>query len=443
MLAAMGSSIGLGNIWKFPYELGLHGGGTFLVVYLPCLLIVALPLMMAEILIGRYGASNPVHGILRIVRRERLSSLWQSIGWLSIFTGFVVFSFYSVVASWILFYVMQSATGSFVNVPAEIVQHSFSALQRNSDQLLIWYTVFILMVVLVLTRGLRQGLERALLVLMPCFIALLVWLCFFAVEVGNFAQAKTFMLTVDFSAINAELVVSAITQALFSLSIGIGAMIMYGAYLGESGPLAGSVAVVMVFDTLVALTMGLLIFSIVFAFGLRADAGTGLIFETLPVAFSQMAENSVLWSTLFFSLLAVAAVTSGFALLEPVIAWMVRRFNFSRRLAAWLVGVLAWFAGLPSLFSFSDLSYNFYYFGNEYGNGTFDLLNIAATHVLMPLVALLVSIFAAWRISSDQSRAVLSLKFDAAHRLWLWATKVAVPLCLVAVLLIVLIYPGD
>lgn len=438
----MSTSIGLGNIWKFPYELGLHGGGTFLLVYLPCVVLVGLPVVMAEILIGRYGASNPVHGILRIARREKLSSLWQSIGWLSILAGFIVFSFYSVVASWILFYIMQSATGSFVGVPAEIVQHSFSALLQNTDQMMIWYTVFVLLVVLVLTRGIRQGLERAVIVLMPLFVAILIWLCFFAANVGNFEYAKAFLFNVDTASINAELIVSALTQALFSLSIGIGALLMYGAYLGEGRPLAGSAFVVMLFDTAVALAMSLLIFSIVFAFELHPGAGTGLIFETLPVAFSQMSENSVLWSSLFFSLLGIAALTSAFALLEPAIAWMVRKFEVTRRFAAWLVGGLAWVVGLPSLFSFNHARYSFYYFGKEYSHGTFDLLIIITTHLLMPLTALLIAVFAAWRVSRRQSHAVLDIQSKMGYRLWRWSTKTIAPLSLIVVLLIVLLYPG-
>ena len=442
LLAATSTSIGLGNIWKFPYELGLHGGGTFLLVYLPCVVIVGLPLMMAEIMIGRYGASNPVHAVLRITRRERLSSLWQSIGWLSILVGFLVFSFYSVVASWILFYVMQSATGSFVDVPAEIVQNSFGALLRNTDQLLIWYTAFVMMVVSILTRGIRQGLERALLILMPLFVLMLLWLCFIAAEIGDFESAKAFMLSVNVAAIDAELVVSALTQVLFSLSIGIGAMLMYGAYLGEGRPLAGSAFMVMLFDTLVALAMGLLIFSIVFAFELRPDAGTGLIFETLPVAFSQINENSVLWSTLFFALLGVAALTSGFALLEPAIAWMVRKFDVSRRFSAWFVGGLAWLAGLPSLLAFSELEFGFYYFGKEYNHGTFDLLNIFTTHLLMPLCAFLIVVFAAWRISEAQIRKALAIRFQPGYTAWLLISRYVAPSALFMILMIVLLYPG-
>jgi len=442
LFAAVGSAVGLGNLWKFPYELGAHGGGTFLLIYIPCVFLVALPVMMSEILIGRYGGSNPVHSVRRIARRERLTSIWQIMGWLGLIAGFLVFSFYSVVAGWILFYIMQSVTGSFVDVPAEIVQQSFGALLRDTDQQIIWHTIFILMVVGVLSRGLRKGLELALKILMPSFLILLVWLCVFASQVGDFDQALQFMLTFDLAAIDAELFVSALTQALFTLSIGLGTLMMWGAYLGERRPIATAAGVVMVFDTAIALVMGLLIFSIVFAYGMNPDTGTGLIFETLPVAFSQMPSNSVLWSTLFFTLLGVTALTSGFALLEPSIVWMCRQFGVSRYFAAWFVGSLAWLLGFLSIYSFSDLQFSFYYFGEERFNGFFDILNIFTTHVLMPLSALLVTIFAGWRISSKDSQRAMAIPLQFVYTIWLHTSKYLAPLVILAVLIIVLLYPA-
>ena len=443
LLAAIGSSIGLGNVWKFPYEMGAHGGGTFLLVYIPCVLLVALPVMMSELLIGRYGASNPVHGIRRIVNRERLSRLWPIMGWLGMLAGFLVFTYYSVVASWILFYIMQSATGSFVDVPAEIVQHSFSALLRNTDQLLIWHTVFVLLVVMVLSRGLQSGIERALRWLLPAFIGLVAWLCVFASQVGDFDRALEFVFSVDLAAIDAELIVSALTQALFSLSVGLGALLIYGAYLDDKRPIATAAVVVMVFDTAIALIMGLMIFSIVFAFGMQPDSGPGLIFETLPVAFSQMSSHSVLWGTLFFVLLAVAALTSAFSLLEPSIAWVVEQFELPRRLAAWIVGVTAWVGGVFSIYSFNDLQFSFYYFGEQRFNGTFDLLNIITTHVLMPLTALLATLFAGWTISRRQSHKSLAIPVEFVYRVWRFSSKVFAPLILALVLGMVLLFQGS
>ena len=441
MLAAAGSSIGLGNIWKFPYETGLHHGGTFLLVYIPCALLVAFPLMIAEVVLGKYGRSNPIQGIREIAKQERLSSLWQTIGWLGLLTSFLIFTFYSVVASWILFFLMQSLSGAFVGMPAEIVQHSFGALLRNSDQMLLWHSVFVLLVVVVLRQGLHRGLERAIRVLMLGFIALLVWLCIFASQVGDFDKALTFLTTIDLDLIDAELIVSALTQALFSLTVGLGALLMFGAYWREGLSIVSATAMVTIFDTLIALLMAVMIFSIVFAFGMAPDSGPGLIFETLPVAFSQMANNSIAWSSLFFLLLLITSMISALALLEPIVAWMTNAFAISRRLAAWLIGSLAWLGGLASLYSFNDLKFSFFYFGEEKYYGVFDSLNILTIHVLLPLIGLLLALFVGWRIRIEQTQIVLSVWFRPIYSLWLFCTRWLVPLILTAVLILVMFYP--
>jgi len=442
IFAAVGSSIGLGNIWKFPYEMGEHGGGTFLLIYIPSVLLVAFPLMMAELMIGRRGRSNPIHSIDLIAKQDKISPLWQSIGWLGILTGFLIFSYFSVVSSWILFYIMKSLSGSFVDIPAEVVQNSFGALLHNSDQMLIWHTVFVLMIILVLARGWQQGLNRALRWLTPCFIALLVWLCVYASQVGDYQSALEFMTTVNLGAINAELIVSAVSQALFSMGIGMGVMIMYGAYLRKGRSIVTAATVVMIFDTGIALLMGVLIFSIVFAFGMQPDAGFGLIFQTLPVAFSQITSYSVLWSALFFSLVLIAALMSALTLLEPVVVWIEDQFGASRRLASWLVGALAWGAGWLSVYSFSDYSFNFYYFSVEKEYGFFDLFNILTTHVLLPTTALLIAIFSAWRLISSKSQKELAWRFVWRYKLWRFCTRYVTPFIIVAVLFIVLFLPG-
>ncbi len=441
-MAAIGSSIGLGNIWKFPYELGEHGGGTFLLVYIPCVILVAFPLVLAELMIGRMGRGSPVQAIERITQKQNLSNLWTVIGWLGVLTSFLIFSYYSVVGSWILFYIMQSLFGAFVDMPAEIVQNSYGALLQNTEQLLLWHGVFVLMVVVVLTRDVRRGLERAVRLLMPAFIGFLIWLCFYSSEVGDFEKAYDFIFSYDLSLINVELVVSALSQALFSLSIGIGILIMFGSYLQVNRPLFIGAGVIMVFDTSIALVMGLLIFSIVFAFGLQADSGPGLIFETLPVAFSQITTGSALLSASFFILLLATALTSGFALLEPCISWLVGRFSIQRRYAAWLVGVLAWLFGLVSVFSFSDLSFSFYYFDQERVDGMFDVLNIITTHVLMPLTALLISLFTGWSLSKGDTQEALDVRWSIAYKLWRISIKYIAPTILFVVLVLVLFYPA-
>ncbi len=442
LIAAIGSSIGLGNVWKFPYEAGMHAGGTFLLIYLPSVVLIALPLMVSELMIGRIGGSHPVKTMRTIVDRLRLSSLWPAIGWLGMVTSLTVFSFYSVVAGWTLYYVMQSASGAFQDMPAEVVQRSFQALLSDTDQLMIWHSVFVLAVVAVLSWDIRKGLELLMRILMPMFIVAVGWLFYFAADVGNMPAAMEFMFTVRWEFLNFELIVSAITQALFSMSIGMGVLMMYGAYLSDHRPLIGAAVIITVFDTAIALVMSVLIFSIVFAFGMRPDSGAGLIFETLPVAFAQMQENSVIASTLFFGLMFAAALFSGFALLEPAIAWLVERYEMNRRSAAWLVGLIVWAMGLLSVFSYSNLNFAFYYFGIERTGGYFDFFNILAMHVLMPLTALLVALFAGWRITRSISLESLQVSPGLAFVIWRGLTRYIAPTLLTIALLVVLFVPA-
>lgn len=441
LLAAAGSSVGLGNVWRFPSELGEHGG-TYLYVYIACVLLVAFPLMIAELMIGRLGQADPVKSMVNIAQEERRAKLWQSIGWLGIVSSILIFSFYSVVAGWILFYIMQSLSGAFVNMPAEIVQHSFGALLRNTNQQMLWHSVFVLMVVMVLTQEFRNGLERAVRFLMPLFIAFLVWLSVYVIQFGDYQQSIKFMFHFDAKSMSPELFVSALSQSLFSLSVGIGILIMYGSYLGESRPLFIGAGAIMVFDIGIALLISVIIFSITFAFGMSPNSGAGLIFETLPVAFAQLSENGIWWSSGFFIFLFIAALTSGFALLEPSIAMLANRTRLNRRVAAWFVGAITWVIGWLSIYSFSSNAFNFYYYDKERVHGFFDVLNIVSIHVLLPFTGLLICIFAGWRMSRSTARASMSIKPKIAYGIWLFCIRYVAPFILVLALGFVLFLPA-
>ena len=440
LMAAIGSSIGLGNVWKFPYELGIHGG-TFLYVYLLCVLVLAFPLMVSELMLGRLGRANPVKGIANIAKQERLSSTWQLIGWLGVLGSFLIFSYYSAVASWVLFYAMKSLSAAFTAVPAEIVQHQFGALLRNTDQMILWHTVFILLVVLVLAQEVRSGLEKAVRWLMPAFALLLFIVALYSRKLGDYDAALEFMFHFDWRDINGELLLSAFTQSLFSLSIGIGVLMMYGSYLEGRQSIIFGAAVVMAFDTGAALLIGAIIFSIVFAYGLAPDSGFGLIFQTLPVAFSQMTENSVLVSSLFFFLVLFAALSSGFALLEPSISLMTSRFNIKRRTAAWFIGALAWMMGGVSIYSFSEYQFGFYYFGSEREYGFFDLFNIISVHLILPFTALLIGLIAAWRISQSSAREALNQPHKLVFSIWRFCNRILVPTAILIVVYAVIFLP--
>ncbi len=393
-------------------------------------------------MIGRMGRGNSVSSIAVIVDKLRYSSLWQSIGWLGVLTSFLIFSFYSVVASWIMFYTMQSLSGAFADAPAEIVRHSFGALLRNSDQMLLWHSVFVLMVVSVLSQPVRVGLERAVRLLMPLFAVFVFWLYYHVAKVGDIDAASRFMFTFSWSDIDAALVIAAFTQALFSLSIGIGILILYGSYLSEDRPLLLGAGLLAVFDTLIALAMGVFIFAIVFQFDLQPDVGPSLIFETLPVAFSQMTQVNSWAASTFFILLLIAALTSGFALLEPAIAMLVDKTAWSRRLAAWVVGMVAWGLGLLSVFSFQGRQFGFFYFGKEYVNGYFDLFNILTTDLLLPLSALLITLFAAYVLPRKLTFEKGNLRPVIAYKLWRFCSRTVAPLIIGAVLILVLVLPA-
>lgn len=441
LLAAAGSSVGLGNVWRFPSELGVHGG-TYLYVYIACVLLVAFPLMIAELMIGRIGRADPVKSLSNIASEEQRSQLWQSIAWIGIITSLLIFSFYSVVAGWILYYIMQSLSGAFVNVPAEIVQHSFGALIRNTNQQLLWHSVFVLFVVMVLTQEFRNGLERAVRFLMPLFVGFLVWLLIYVIQFGDYQKSLSFMFHFDLTLITPELFVNALSQALFSLSIGIGILIMYGSYLNQARPLFFGAGVIMVFDIGTALLMSVIIFSITFAFGISPDSGSGLIFETLPVAFAQMSEYGIWWSSAFFIFLFIAALTSGFALLEPSIAMLSNRTRFNRRGAAWLVGLIVWGAGCLCIYAFNNEQFTFYYYNQERVHGLFDVLNILGVHVLLPFTGLLICIFAGWRMSKATARESLSISPKLAYTVWLLCIRFVAPFIITVALLMVLFIPS-
>lgn len=441
LLAAAGSSVGLGNVWRFPSELGTYGG-TYLYVYIACVLLVAFPLMVAELMVGRLGQADPVKSIKNIAESEKRALLWQSAGWLGLLASIMIFSFYSVVAGWILFYIMQSLSGAFLNMPAEIVQNSYGALIRNTNQQLLWHSVFVLLVVMVLTQEFRKGLERAVRMLTPLFVAFLIWVLVYVIQFGDTEQSIAFMFDFDFSLITPELFVSALSQSLFSLSVGIGILIMYGSYLSSSRPLLLGAGVIMVFDIGIALLMSVIIFSVVFAFNIDPDTGTGLIFETFPVAFAQVSKYGVWWSATFFLFLFIAAITSGFALLEPAIAMLSNRTKLSRRASSWLIGLIAWSIGYLTIMSFNESSFSFYYYDNERVHGVFDALNLVSIHVLLPFISLLICIFTGWRMSQTTTAAALSKKPGLKYFIWLFCIRYIAPFIISLALIMVLFIPA-
>jgi NSS family neurotransmitter:Na+ symporter len=433
-LAATGSAVGLGNIWKFPYIVGEHGGGAFVLVYLAFIALITVPIMMAEILIGRRGRQSPVNSLQILGREENAGSHWGMVGFIGIAAGVIIISFYSVIGGWALAYVVRMASGVFSGVTADGSKSIFQDLISDPERLLAWHTIFMVMTTLVVARGVRSGLEQAVKVMMPALFFLLLLLTAYVLTIGGYEKSFRFLFHLDFSALNRGGILAAMGHAFFTLSLGVGAIMMYGSYLPSGISIAKAALVVALMDTLVALLAGLAIFSIVFANGLQVGAGPGLIFQTLPIAFGQM-PGGLFFGTLFFVLLVLAAWTSAISLVEPAVAWLVENHSLLRVRAAVVVGGVAWLLGIATIMSFSDWAFRFRFAGEYRNNGVFDLLDILTSGILLPLGGFAIALFAGWAMSRKSVQEELGGRGGVPFWLWYLAIRYLVPLALSLVFL--------
>ena len=397
IMAVTGSAVGLGNIWKFPYMAGANGGGAFVLVYLVCVFAIGLPVMMSEILIGRRGRRNPVATMELLGQEEGHSGKWRALGVLGVLAGILILSYYSVIAGWTLAYSLKSVAGEFVGASADVVGQIFSDFTGNWTEVALAHTVFMVLTTLVIARGVERGLEQAVQVMVPALLVLMLVLIFYAMTSGAFGQAVEFMFTPDFAALGWGGALAAMGQAFFSLSIGMGAVMAYGAYLPEETSITGSATTVVVADSAIAILAGLIVFPIVFANGLDPAEGPGLVFHTLPVAFGEMSFG-VIVGTLFFVLLVFAAWTSALGLMEPGVAWLMERFGYSRIRAATTIGLLIWILGFGSVLSFSELSDVTFLFGT-----IFDNVDYITSNIMLPLSGTFIAIFAGWVMCRNSS----------------------------------------
>jgi NSS family neurotransmitter:Na+ symporter len=390
VLAVTGSAVGLGNIWKFPYIAGQNGGGAFVLVYLACVVLIGMPVMMSEILIGRRGRRNPVATMKLLGKEEGSSGKWGWVGGMGVVAGILILSYYSVIAGWTLAYVVKSATGVFAGATAAAVGAEFGSFVGDWRQVGLTHTIFMALSIFVVARGVERGLEQAVRFMVPALLILMLVLLAYSMNSGYFGQGVAFMFTPDFSKLTWGSVLAALGQAFFTLSIGMGAVMAYGAYLPEETSITGASAAVVTADTAIAILAGLAIFPLVFANGLTPADGPGLVFNTLPLAFGQMA-GGVFFSTIFFVLLAFAAWTSAIGLMEPAVAWIVEHFNRTRAQATVMIGLLIWLLGFGSVLSFNELAEVKFLAGT-----IFDNVDYLTSNIMLPLGGLLITIFAGW-----------------------------------------------
>lgn len=421
VLAATGSAVGLGNIWRFPYVTGENGGGAFVLIYFACVLLVGLPIMIAEILLGRRGRRSPINAMRVLAEDERRHPGWRYLGWMGVLAGFLILSFYSVVAGWSLAYVWYLATGAFEGATVGVSQGVFDALTGSASRLLLWHSVFMALTMFVVARGVRSGLEQAVRYLMPALFVLLVVMVGYAVTSGDFAGALRYLFEPDFSEVTGASVLTALGQAFFSLSLGMGAIMIYGSYLPAESSIPSTGFIIALADTGVAILAGLAIFPIVFGYGLEPGQGPGLVFITLTIAFGHMPFGQ-LFGALFFVLLSVAAWTSAISLLEPVVAWLVESAGLSRLTGCIAAGSAAWLLGLGSL-----LSFNVWSDFTPGGRTFFDWAEFVSTTVLLPLGGMLIAIFAGWRMARTSTMDELATGDSLVYRAWLLLVRFVAP----------------
>ena len=432
ILAATGSAVGLGNIWKFPYITGENGGGTFVLVYLLCIVLIGVPIMIAEIMLGRRGRQSPINTMKTLAEEESRNKHWAWLGWMGMIAGFLILSYYSVIAGWAMSYVFRTGSGMFVGANADVVNSIFGDLVADPEKLLAWHTIFIVMSTIVVARGVRNGLETAVRYLMPSLFVLLLMIVTYAMTTGYFMEGVRFMFTPG--EITQEGVLTAMGHAFFTLSLGLGAIMAYGSYLPKDISIVQTAMFIAAADTVVALLAGLAIFPIVFANGLEPGAGPGLIFKTLPIAFGQM-EAGTLVGTSFFILLSFAAWTSAISLIEPAVAWLVENKGINRLYAAIWVGIATWVLGLGTVFSFniwSDKTWSIPYLFKDFN--FFDTLDYLTSNIMLPLGGLFIAIFSVWCLRSEASRDELNTD-ERIYKIWQFLLRFVTPVAVIIVFL--------
>ncbi len=420
LMASVGFAVGLGNIWRFPYVTGENGGAAFVVVYLACAFIIGVPILMAELMIGRRGQASPPEAMANVATESGRSPQWKWVGGMTLLAAFTIEIVYSVVVGWVLWDLYKAIMTGFVGVDAAVADDAFTNVLNDNWGMVLWTLVGLGITGLIIFSGVKNGIERAVSIMMPLMFLLLVGLACYNYFAGGFDAALKWLFTPDFSKIGPQTVLAAIGQAFFSIGVAMGGMMIYGAYLPREISIAQSVLIVVVADTVVAVLAGLVVFPAVFNFGLDPGAGAGLIFKTLPVAFAQM-PGGYLFSVLFFIMLTVAGITSMVGLIESVNAWIEERFGISRHASAVLV------VGAVALFSvLSVLSYNVLGSYTVGGKNFNDAMDYFSNQILLPLGGLLIAVCAGWAVTRDNSRDELSLG-NAGYTVWRFLIRFVVP----------------
>lgn len=434
VLAAAGSAVGLGNIWKFPYIAGENGGGAFVLIYLVCVAFVGAPIMISEVMLGRKGRASPINTMGTLAKQASASGRWGFVGWMGVLAGVLILSYYAVIAGWALNYVWLTASGTFDAASAQVATSTFDQLQQDPLQMVAWHSLFIFITIWIVARGVSRGLETAIRWFMPLLFVLLLVLLGYSASSGGFAQGWAFMFDFNWDVVGPETWLIAMGQAFFTLSLGMGTMMAYGAYVPDDSQIGSTVLTIVVLDTFVAVAAGLAIFPLVFVNGLEVGQGPGLMFVTLPLAFGQLPMGA-LFGTVFFVLVSFAAITSAISLTEPAIAYLVEEYNAKRSRVAVSLGVFCWLLGLGTVFSFNIWADVKPLFGLNF----FEIVDQLSQNIMLPLGGLLIALFAVWVLPQNIVREQLQVRSDRIMLVWRVVGGVIAPLGVAAVFIYTLL----
>jgi NSS family neurotransmitter:Na+ symporter len=399
ILATIGSAVGIGSIWKFPYEVGSNGGSAFVLFYVAGLAFIVVPLMFAEFAIGRRGRGDPVTSIAAVAAASGAGRRWAWAGVLGVTTGFMILSFYSVIGGWTLGYATQTALHGLAGTEPQPVRARYEAFLGSPLQMLAWHAMFMAATAAIVARGIARGIEAASKILMPLLVALMLSLAAYSAIEGDLAAALRFLLKLDPQHLTPRAALEALGLGFFSIGVGLGMMITYGAYGGAGINLKEVALVSVVADTAISFLAGFAVFPIVFAYGLDPASGPGLVFVTLPLAFARMPFGTAAAFT-FFVLLFVAALASAISMLEIVVAMLTRRFGWRRRWAALIAATTCFVAGIATVLSF-NLWAHWHPLAAVSGFETatfFDLLDHLTSNMLLPLGGFAIALFAGWAV---------------------------------------------
>ena len=432
ILAATGSAVGLGNIWRFPYITGENGGAAFVFIYLVCILLLGLPILIAEIVIGRHTEKDPVGAFKAMLGGTK----WEFVGYLGVASGFLILAFYSVVGGWTLGYIVKSLTGTAASIKnVESAKTVFNDFISSPWETLLYHFLFIAACMFIVTKGIKDGIEKWNKILMPLLFGILLILIIRGITMDGGMRGLSFYLNPDFSKITTKTIILALGQSFFSLSLGMGAMITYGSYLSPKEKILNSSVFILLFDTLIALFAGFAIFPAVFAMNMSPAEGPGLVFHIIPTVFGNMAYGNV-FLILFFVLLFIAALTSGMSLLEVVVAYIIDERGWSRRKAVYVFGSVIFLIGIPASLSFNVMKGVTVFLGNNY----FDFLEKLTTNYMLPIGGFFIAMALGWKYGLDKTIHELDpdTRIISVKELWAFAIKFLSPFFLLVVFIMLI-----